>query len=144
MNETPTQQEIVDRINEKKKNDFMGWETSCYFDYLDYKHLEQFFAEGAKFKDGYNKDNYKPEKLTRNKIISIMEDYMPFAIGKAEDERGISASRSIAHFIGWTWLAGDKDFSDKIRKECDENYYNYGKKILEMICDEYNIDKTRD
>jgi hypothetical protein len=67
-----------------------------------------------------------------------MLEYMPFAWDKANDMRGLSAGRSVQHFVGWTWLAGD----DELSAWCDDNsnYQHYGKEILVRICEHYGWD----
>lgn len=67
-----------------------------------------------------------------------MLDYMPFALGKAQDHRGLSASRSIDHFRAWLWMLSD----DETLGFCDveENYTNYGAPILREICENYGFD----
>ena len=42
-----TQEEIVNRYNEQKKEDFFGFETSEYVHFLDWDHLKQFLKEDA-------------------------------------------------------------------------------------------------
>ena len=60
---------------------------------------------------------------------------MEFAKKKAENERGISASRSIAHYIAWLWLANDNDLWNEI-----DDYYDYGIPQLKIICNYLNIE----
>jgi len=50
--------------------------------------------------------------LTREAIIAKIVDYMPFAWEKANDERGLSAIRSIEHMKAWTWLLNDGTFEE--------------------------------
>lgn len=45
------------------------------------------------------------KELITNKII----DYLPFAFEKAEDERGLSAMRSIEYLKAWLFLFGDTE-----------------------------------
>jgi len=40
-----TQEEIVKRISERKKNDMFGWEFDGYIRRLDYEHAKPFFEE---------------------------------------------------------------------------------------------------
>jgi len=80
------------------------------------------------------------EELVEEKIIEEIRNYLPFAFEKAENQRGISANRSIEHFLAWTWLI-DKEFHDKIFFEYETNYYNYGMSILKMIKEKYDEKK---
>lgn len=77
----------------------------------------------------------KPGFRGREQVLARMRDYMPFAIGKAIDHRGFSATRSVEHFAAWVWLLGDEDY-----KKVDwENFTNYGCPILLQICEMYGF-----
>lgn len=129
----PNKDEILKRMKERMKSDVLGFEWHEYVQYLDYEHVKEYL------KDDVTKESYETTELKRDDIVKAIKNYMGFAWEKANDCRGISANRSIMHFIAWTWLAGDTDFSLKIEKEFDEEYKNYGKDILIMICEYYNI-----
>ena len=137
MENIPTQDEIVERILERRENDILCWELEDFYSYLDYEHVKQFLKKDIK------KSDINASILLRDNIIKQIKEYMPFAIEKMEDERGISAERSICHFIGWTWLAGDKDLSNKIADKSKISN-DYGRDILKMICKFYNIDNEID
>ena len=81
-----TQEEILARINEIKGKDFFGFETSDLIGFLNYENAKPFLKEGVK------KSAWKIEKRTPKEI---MIDYMPFAWEKANNKRGISASRNM-------------------------------------------------
>ena len=129
----PTQEQIVQRMEERKSSDPMEFEHMEYIDYLDYEHAKPHLKEGTTKAD-WEKSR---EKLTTESILNRMLKYMEFAWGKANDCRGISANRSIMHFIAWTWLAGYHELSEKIDSEFNHNYCHYGKPILIMICEHY-------
>jgi len=124
-----TQEEIVKRFGERKKNDMFGFEISEYIKYLDYEHAKPFLKDGTKEKD------WEPEKVTPAEKI---KDYMKFAWEKANGCRGISAGRSLSHMVAWLWLDGQ----DKFLKEWHnlEDYEYYGKPQLIAICKLYGID----
>ena len=124
-----TQEEIVKRINERKKNDMFGWEINGYIKRLDYEHAKPFLKKGVKDKD------WKPEKINPAEEI---KDYMHFAWEKANDCRGISAGRSLSHMVAWLWLDG-RDYFLKEWHNLDDYEY-YGKPQLIAICDLYGID----
>lgn len=63
-------------------------------------------------------------------------DYLGFAYGKVEDERSLSAERSIYHMLAWVWLTGDDKFFKEIESEAD-HYTDYGKAILDKIANKY-------
>jgi len=142
----PTADQIIERIKDRKKGDMLGFEWQEYCPYLNY---EQLVRAGVEFKEDLSDTDKKAINdvtvLDRDKIIEQMRDYMPFAVGKAENQRGISASRSLSHYVAWIWLAGDFDFS----KEIDENHNSagdgdYGLWILEKICEKYGFSKTEE
>ena len=131
MEITRTQDEIVARIEERKGNDFLGWERSDYVAYLDFPLVKPFLKEGT-----------TPEQWrvnTTDPRENIL-DYMEFAWDKANSERGISANRSISHCMAWLWLAGEDALLEKVEHEYNTNYCYYGKPILEMICDHFGWD----
>lgn len=124
-----TQQEIVSRINERQDGDFFGFETRDYAEYLDKEHIKPYLKDGVD-PEVWQTCEKEPEQQIR--------EYMTFAWEKANGQRGLSASRSIAHMTAWLWLAGE----DELATWCDDerNYYYYGKPILERVCDHYGID----
>lgn len=128
----PTMQEIVDRAKESVPRDPLGFETLEYLAYLDYEHLKRF-----KWDAEIDPREVKPNELTREGVLARMENYMSFAYGKARGQRGISANRSVQHYIAWTWLAGDKELADRVLEEYTENYCGYGIPILNMIREHY-------
>jgi len=67
-----------------------------------------------------------------------MKNYFEFAVEKAIDERGISASRSIAHYETWIWLLGDDEFLNEIK---NTKYEPYGMPMLIKIGEWYGFDK---
>lgn len=75
---------------------------------------------------------------THESIVGRMRDYMDFAWEKANDERGLSAERSIQHFTGWLWLLGDDEML--VFAENEDNYPMYGRPILAKICEVYGFE----
>jgi len=84
------------------------------------------------YKEGHQ---HEAEELTKEAIVSEMSDYMPFAIGKAEGERGISASRSIWKYEQWLWVLEDE------LGETIGDYDDYGLGALNQIAEKYNLPK---
>jgi hypothetical protein len=123
-----TQEEIVDRINEIQHHDLLGFEVDMYYGFLDYEHAKEFLN------DGVTREEWD-EHIETRQIHDIMKEYMEFAKRKANNQRGISASRSIAHYIAWLWLANDNDLWNEIG-----DYDNYGIPQLRKICNYLNIE----
>lgn len=128
-----TQDEIVNRINYRKDNDFLGFETEEYIPFLDYEHAKSFL------KDDVTKEVWETDGVPRTDAKKCMVDYMPFAWEKANNFRGISAARSLQHFIAWLWLDGD----DKLWPTLDD-YEFYGKPQLVEICKYLQIEPIWD
>ncbi len=122
-----TDQEIIERINSVKEGDWLGTQQSDLIACLS------FGAARPYLKDGVTEDEWKPLARDRDSVITRMLDYMPFAWDKANNERGLSAGRSMDHYQSWVWLAGD-DLGDLTR------YQYYGKENLCRICEKYGWD----
>lgn len=130
----PTQVEIVNRFQARDANDMFGFESHEYLHAIDTEHIKLLLNY---FKPEFNPNEWHPTLLTRADVLSKMQDYTEFAWDKATGERGLSANRSIMHYIAWIWLAGDVAFSAEIEQMYSTNYHSYGKHILKRICDFY-------
>lgn len=129
-----TQDEIMRRIETRKKFDIFGFEVSEYVDYLDFDHARPFLTEEV------TEQIWKEEADNLDTPVERMHDYMAFAWGKANDCRGISANRSIMHCIAWLWLAEEDKLLAQVKDEFRGNYHSYGKPILEIICEHFDWD----
>jgi hypothetical protein len=135
MSTTRTHEEIVKRIEERKEEDFFGDEISDYLKHLPFEAAKAYLKEDVTEKEW--EETYEP--LERDKLLAWMEEYMHFAWGKAKDCRGLSANRSIHHYIAWTWLIGDEGLS----KALTVPYEFYGKDHLVMVCKHYGWNSER-
>jgi hypothetical protein len=126
-----TQQEIVARIESKKRGDMFGFETNDLKMALDFEHIQPYLDHNqTTTQEEWEKGGpYTPEACRQQ-----IRDYLPFAWEKAESERGISASRSISHFEQWIWLAGDDDVLARVDAA---SFAMYGKPKLKIIEDHY-------
>jgi hypothetical protein len=61
-------------------------------------------------------------------------EYLAFAWDKANDKKGLSAARSIRHYLAWMWLLGSNAFDDLFN-----DYKYYGKPQLERISNFFNV-----
>ena len=129
-----TQDEIVRRLETRRENDPLGFEIIEYVDYMDFARARPFL------KDDVTEQEWKEETSSLGTSIERMRDYMEFAWGKANNERGISANRSISHCIAWLWLAEEDELLAQVENEFESNYRYYGKPILEMICNHFGWD----
>ena len=123
-----TQQQIIDRIEARKANDFIGFEISDYIDFLDFEHVKPYLKENV------TADQWKQEGDPKAAMI----EYMPFAWEKANNCRGISACRSLSHYMAWLWLDGNEELANDIA-----DYEYYGKPQLVKICEYLGIDSNR-
>lgn len=127
---TRSQEEIVERMDARGEGDPLGFETSEYFEYLDFDHARPYLKETVTAKEFAAATATAPPK-------EAMVSYMEFAFDKAHGERGISAERSIGHMVAWAWLSGDDKLLDYIE---NARYDGYGLSILRGICQRLEID----
>lgn len=131
-----TQQEILDRVN--TVDDFLGTQKSDLIAYLDFEHAKEFLNEEFLAKVEAGEEKWEANTDPKKEII----EYIPFAFGKAYDQRGISAGRSLMHMASWIWL-DDEDFYNEIKDDL-EDYDNYGLPELIRICKHYGIEIPAD
>lgn len=131
-----TDKEILDRIEFVKESDWMGTETSDLLIRLSFDVAKPFLVEGAE------ESEWKMISRDRDYVLDEMFEYMSFAWDKANNGRGLSASRSMRHFSAWTWLIGDDDKLPNLN-----NYEFYGKDNLKdnlcAICKLYGWDSNQ-
>ena len=128
-----TSTEMLTYIADNK--DLFGTVTADLFDYFDLDSALTLMTDKAKESYADGTETWVPAEQNRQLIIKKMRDYMDFAIGKARDRRGLSATRSIIHFRTWMWLLGDEDKVDLH----DGDYEPYGIPMLKAICVEYDF-----
>ena len=121
--------EIVKRISERQAIDVMGFETSDLRGYLPYRDAAATLPSSVKEAD------WEQLPRDRDSVIAQMLDYMPFAWEKANDCKGLSAGRTMAHYSAWVWMAGD-DLGELTE------YEFYGKDNLVRICNHYGWDSS--
>ena len=120
-----TDQEILARM--KASPSFLGFEAEALLEFLSYAAAKEMFGEKAP-----PEAEWAEKPPTRENVLAQMKDYMAFAWGKAEDHRGISASRSVEKFEAWLWLLED----DQLAKDFDAaSYQNYGCPKLKLLCE---------
>lgn len=130
-----TPEEVLKRYEERRQADHFGFETSEYIDYLGYE-----FAK-PHLKDGTTEEEFN--QWANKNPLDRMRDYMDFAFGKAFDNRGLSANRSIQHYIAWIWLNGDDEFANEIEAMYENDYHAYGVYILRKICGKYGWNSSQ-
>lgn len=121
-----TDKEILDRINIIEPYDFLGAERNDLLVFLTFEAAKPYL------KPEVTPDQWTSTDQSELHIKQMMLDYMPFAWGKANNCRGLSAGRSINHMCAWLWMLGEDAAADAIR-----NYSHYGKPQLRAICEAY-------
>jgi hypothetical protein len=124
-----TDEEIVARIEALKDTDYFGFDTADLIVRLPFDLAAPYLNPDVKAEEW----NGNVQPRDRESLIAGMLDYMPFAWEKANNARGLSASRTMSHYASWVWLAGD-DLGDLTE------YEYYGKDNLRRICDHYGWD----
>ena len=124
------QDAIVSRIEAVKANDFFGAETGHLIYRLDYDRARPYI------KDDVTPESWAEATTAVNPASVEARDYLPFAWGKANDCRGLSASRSIDHMAAFLFLAGRQDLADGIR----DHYEFYGKPCLVLASEFFGFD----
>ncbi len=126
-----TQEEILQKIEDYKSDDFFGHKRGDLIDFLTFENARPFLKEGV------TAEQWEPTPNTQEAIKAKIIEYMPFAWGKANDMRGLSASRSIEHMEAWIWMYGEEGLWDKIEAI---GYEHYGKQKLIAICEHFGFD----
>ncbi|MFD8075864.1 hypothetical protein ACFV3E_24810 [Streptomyces sp. NPDC059718] len=96
-----SQDDIIARA--QSADDMFGWSQEVLLAYVDYDHARPFLH-----------DNFTAEQWTEYaedpaKVHDAAHAYYVFALGKIEDERGISAERSVIKLREYAWLMGLDD-----------------------------------
>lgn len=121
-----TIEEVAARIASIQESDMLGFATGVLVKYLPFDAAKPFLKPEAKAEDWIT-----PLSRNRDSVLAEMRDYMPFAWDKAENHRGISASRSVDKMTEWLWMLGEDDL--KAFAESSLNYSQYGAPILFRI-----------
>lgn len=126
-----TDAEILKRIREVDSEDLLGFEVSYLMEFLPYKLLPK------KAQEKIDPTEWPETCRSAECIRERMVDYMPFAWEKANDERGISAYRSLCHYKTWLWMLGE-DWGN-----ITVGYTDYGKPTLRRLCEFLGLDSAR-
>lgn len=123
--------EVITRIKARMDADMFGFEWPIYLEVLAFDQARPFLKPDA---TGEGWPTPKTVAQLREKAIQ----YMDFAWQKANNCRGISASRSISHYQAWLWLLGET-WGDSLFDE----YEFYGKPQLVRICEHFGLDPKK-
>lgn len=120
-----TEQEIIERYEKVKADDFFGFTGEVLLPYLSADAVRPFCKPDADLSD------WKQLPADHDAVMAETADYMAFAWGKVQDHRGISASRSVDKITAFAWLLGRDDVVAAIE---DAEYTNYGAPKLLVAC----------
>lgn len=127
-----TQEEILEKYKEYEDDGRMfDFRPEVLLEHLSYENSSQFLSDEYKAK-------ISSGEIKHTCVDNVLEatqdflDYMVFAWGKAQDERGLSASRSIGKLSAWLWLLNREDLESKINE--DGLYNPYGAPALVEVC----------
>ncbi len=126
----PSSNEILARYLERMGQDVLGFEVGQYLPCLPFELAKEFLRDT----DKEHWEALMRFHPTREAILRTMEDYLPFAWAKAREAKGMLAARSVARYVAWTWLSGDREFSASLEAEPLEEY---GKNVLRRVCERY-------
>lgn len=110
-----TQDEILKEIKSRTDASIFGFDTEVLVFFLDVELAAPFFGDPLLAEDWVVQ--------TEEKALADSLAYLGFAIGKAENHRGISAGRSVDKLRAWAWVLN----RDDVVTAMDEaDYTNYG------------------
>jgi len=135
--ELKSEEEILERFKREEESDsFMNFGLETLMDFLSFENAKPFLLDEYVKKCEEGKEEWS-QVITIKETAQDFLDYMVFAWKKAQDERGISAGRSVQKLATWLWIMNREDLSELIEKE---SLYNpYGAPALIEVCDKMNI-----
>ena len=124
-----TQKEIRQRFIDA--DDMFGTVQGDLIHAMTFEVAKEFLKEEYVKEVESGEKKWQQLKDTKKEILG----YLGFAYDKADNQRGLSANRSMLHFEAWIWL-DDADFYEEI-KDLLTNYTNYGIPALDKIAAKY-------
>jgi hypothetical protein len=129
----PTQDELMARIVMRAQEDAMQFEVPDYIVYLDVDHAKMIYpAEMHSQIDVEWSQGHWSEADVRKRIV----EYVPKAFDWANRQKDHETLRAFGHFVAWTWLLGDREFSDELLRE---EWTAFGKPSFRRIAERYGV-----
>lgn len=128
--EKRTDQEILARMQDVADLDYFGFKKGVLLTFLDFENVKPYLNDDVT-------EEHWEEVRPKGTPAEQGADYLTFAVGKMEDERGISANRSVQKFAEWAWLDGEDDLAEEIDNE--ENYGWYGDQAVGLYVAHYGL-----
>jgi len=116
---TRTAAEVVARFHAIKEDDVFGFRQEVLADALSFTEARD---GGLPLRPEATEESWGEARLTGDKLIPAARAYLEFAIGKIQDHRGISASRSVDKLGEMAWLAGRDDVVSAMESAPYEQY----------------------
>ncbi len=133
-----TQEEIVAKVKEYISQPSMfDFRPEVLMEHLNLESVKEFVKEEylAKVNSGEIQHEFCDNVLEATQDFL---DYMNFAWGEAEDERSLSASRSIQKLGAFLWLLNREDLVEVI--DNDDLYNPYGAPALIEVCNQLGVE----
>ena len=128
-----TTREIFMRMGAVEDVDWIGTQRGDLLNYLRFEDAREFLKDTAT-EEKWAELGF-PRPRDEESIKAEILEYMPFAWGKANNCRGLSAGRSLDHMSVWLWMLGRDEAAKQVLK-----YDRYGKGRLRTICEEFGWD----
>lgn len=128
-----TQEEILERFNQV--DDILDIQKNDLAAYLSFENVKPFLTEEDVEKVENGDEKWEQSTDPKEDIL----DYLEFAYEKAENERGLSAYRSMLHFKTWIWLDNEEFYNEII--DMLDNHTEYGIPALDKIAEHYDWER---
>lgn len=129
-----TSNELAQVFRTIEATDMLGFFGSVLIPRLEYNDAKGWLSDDVTLSEWLEVQANVP--MSQEAIIEEMRDYMEFAWGKCEEERGISASRSIDKFSAWLLILND-DLWEELRTGND--YSPYGAPLLAKVSQKFGF-----
>lgn len=123
-----TETEVVEHLR-AIRDDFFSWKWEVLATHLSADAVREFCKPDADLSD------WTPRPLHVEAVFAEFVEYLDFAWGKALDERGISAERSVDKLGEFLWLLGEDEV---LARFTAAGYAMYGAPKLAVLSDAYN------
>lgn len=132
-----SQNELSGKFNElQNSGEIFDFRPEVLINYLSFENAKPYLKEEYVKQVESGKERWE-QIATIEKCAEEFLDYMKFVWGKAEDKRGISASRSVQKLGMWLWIMNRDDLRRII--EDDDLYDPYGAPALIEVCNQMGI-----
>lgn len=134
-----TQEEIATRFAQlQNSKEMFDFRSEILVNYVTFENVKLYLEEEYLKEVEAGTKSFEEPITDIEKCANDFLDYMKFAWGKAEDERGLSAMRSIQKLDMWLWIMSRDDLCKIIT---DDNLYNpYGAPALIEVCNQMGIE----